>query len=193
MLRTKNKKGVSPLIATVLIIGFTIVLAALVITWGTKLFKGTVSDTETTSQFSLACTTGLNLDKPLVVDNFPAGVVQPPFSRDLMLKSLDQDRPITDFTFVVYDTAGKATVANASTGVVPLDGAAGAADNNPSAKQLGFAVPKRYRLYVNSTSGVGVVGTAGNLLSKIEVYPIFNIGGVTKACESPVVVSYGSV
>ncbi|MEK6826180.1 MAG: archaellin/type IV pilin N-terminal domain-containing protein, partial [Nanoarchaeota archaeon] len=29
-----NKRGISPLIATVLIIGFTIALAALIITWG---------------------------------------------------------------------------------------------------------------------------------------------------------------
>jgi len=40
-----NKKGISPLIATVLIIGFTIVLAVLVITW----ISGTVNDqTEST-------------------------------------------------------------------------------------------------------------------------------------------------
>ncbi len=50
-----QKKGVSPLIATVLIIGFTIVLAALVITWGTKLFKGTVQDTQKTIDFSKLC------------------------------------------------------------------------------------------------------------------------------------------
>ena len=36
-----NKKGISPLISTVLIIGFTIVLAVLVITW----ISGTVDDT----------------------------------------------------------------------------------------------------------------------------------------------------
>ena len=40
-----NKKGISPLIATVLIIGFTIVLAVLVITW----ISGTVNEqTEST-------------------------------------------------------------------------------------------------------------------------------------------------
>lgn len=36
-----DKKGISPLIATVLIVGFTIVLAVLVITW----ISGTVNDT----------------------------------------------------------------------------------------------------------------------------------------------------
>ena len=52
----KSKKGISPLIATVLIIGFTIVLAALVITWGNKLFQDTVENTGKQSDLSLACT-----------------------------------------------------------------------------------------------------------------------------------------
>ena len=51
-----NKRGISPLIATVLIIGFTIVLGALVITWGTKFFQTTVKDTEKASTFTLSCT-----------------------------------------------------------------------------------------------------------------------------------------
>src|SRR3989344_2796864 len=50
-----KKKGISPLIATVLIIGFTIVLAALVITWGTKLFQSSIESTKTSSEISLIC------------------------------------------------------------------------------------------------------------------------------------------
>ncbi len=55
MLR-KDKKGISPLIATVLIIGFTIVIAALVITWGTNLFKRTQETTGERANINLACT-----------------------------------------------------------------------------------------------------------------------------------------
>ena len=51
----RNKKGISPLIATVLIIGFTIVIAALVITWGTNLFRETQERTGETSELNLAC------------------------------------------------------------------------------------------------------------------------------------------
>ncbi len=58
----RNKKGISPLIATVLIIGFTIVLAAMVITWGTKLFKQTTEETGRASQFNLLCTTGYSVE-----------------------------------------------------------------------------------------------------------------------------------
>jgi|SRR3989344_6649068 len=50
-----NKKGISPLIATVLIIGFTIVIAALVITFGTNLVRTTTENTQTSSDVSLAC------------------------------------------------------------------------------------------------------------------------------------------
>ena len=56
MFNKKNKKGISPLIATVLIIGFTIVIAALVITWGTNLFKKTQESTGQQADISLACT-----------------------------------------------------------------------------------------------------------------------------------------
>jgi|GEM_PF-1918231 len=54
------KKGISPLIATVLIIGFTIVLAALVITWGGDLFKGIQDETGKTADLSTKCSYLLN-------------------------------------------------------------------------------------------------------------------------------------
>ncbi len=56
-----RKKGITPLIATVLLLGFTIVLAALVITWGTNLFKKTTENTGDVSDFNILCTTGYNL------------------------------------------------------------------------------------------------------------------------------------
>ena len=51
----KNKKGISPLIATVLLIGFTIVLAALVMRWGGTLFRETTQTTGCESQGRIAC------------------------------------------------------------------------------------------------------------------------------------------
>ncbi|MBS3168048.1 hypothetical protein J4216_02920 [Candidatus Woesearchaeota archaeon] len=65
-MKNKNKKGISPLIATVLIIGFTVVIAALVITWGTNLFKKTQTATAETSDINIACTEVIgNLDLKL--------------------------------------------------------------------------------------------------------------------------------
>ena len=52
----KTKEGVSPLIATVLVIGFTIVLSALVVQWGGGLFKGVQERTGATAELSEECT-----------------------------------------------------------------------------------------------------------------------------------------
>ena len=49
------RKGISPLIATVLIIGFTVALAAIIMTWGTTFSKGIQKSTETTTDEQMAC------------------------------------------------------------------------------------------------------------------------------------------
>ncbi|MBI5391872.1 hypothetical protein HZB00_02610 [Candidatus Woesearchaeota archaeon] len=70
-----TKKGVSPLIATVIVIGFTIVLAALLITFGTNFFKGQIAQQEKTSQISTLCGTGLaNLDVKASKSTDPAKI-----------------------------------------------------------------------------------------------------------------------
>ncbi|MEK6974066.1 MAG: archaellin/type IV pilin N-terminal domain-containing protein [Nanoarchaeota archaeon] len=56
-----NKKGISPLIATVLLIGFTIVLAALVFKWGGVLFKETTQSTGCESQGRISCTSTVSI------------------------------------------------------------------------------------------------------------------------------------
>lgn len=54
-----NKRGISPLIATVLIIGFTIVLAALVFQWGGGVFKDIQEQTGEQSELSILCSSGV--------------------------------------------------------------------------------------------------------------------------------------
>lgn len=56
----KNKNGVSPLIATVLIIGFTIALAAVVMTWGGGFVRSTTEGTSKQSDLTLKCSTELD-------------------------------------------------------------------------------------------------------------------------------------
>lgn len=56
----KTKKGISPLIATVLIIGFTIVIAAMVMQWGTGLFENIKTQTGISSEISIACSSELS-------------------------------------------------------------------------------------------------------------------------------------
>ena len=54
-----NNKGISPLIATVLLIGFTIVLGAMIITWGTDFFRSTTEKVDKDRENALLCTSRL--------------------------------------------------------------------------------------------------------------------------------------
>ena len=57
-----SKGGVSPLIATVLIIGFTVILAVLIINWGTDFFKTVQEDTSETTEIQFVCVNDLRFD-----------------------------------------------------------------------------------------------------------------------------------
>lgn len=50
------KKGISPLIATVLLIGFTIVLAVIVLQWGSSFFQKTTTETGCDVDLNMQCT-----------------------------------------------------------------------------------------------------------------------------------------
>jgi len=50
-----KKKGISPLIATVLLIGFTVALVLVVTTWGTDYLKDILSGTEKSTDIALKC------------------------------------------------------------------------------------------------------------------------------------------
>lgn len=56
------KKGISPLIATVLIIGFTVALAAVILTWGTSFTKSISKGTEETAELQLTCAQDVQFD-----------------------------------------------------------------------------------------------------------------------------------
>jgi len=156
-MKRRNKKGISPLIATVLVIGFTIVLAALVITWGTKLFKTTVSETETASKVSLACTVGLKLEVlDSTLDDTNTQVT-------LNLRNNNQDRAIDGFRAVLNFNTGTSEEGSiaSSDGVMVLQ----------------FPVPKKYTIN-------GVTTTDLTNLESIALYPQFEIEGDIKACEN---------
>jgi len=57
-----KKKGISPLIATVLIIGFTVALAAIIITWSTGFTKKMQTSTEETANVQVICATDVIFD-----------------------------------------------------------------------------------------------------------------------------------
>jgi flagellin-like protein len=57
-----NKKGISPLISTVLLIGFAVALAAIVFTWGQSFTKETAERTQQSTRTALICSTELDFD-----------------------------------------------------------------------------------------------------------------------------------
>ena len=69
----KNKKAISPLIATVLIIGFTIVLAAVVIQWGGQLVERLKGQTDINIERTDLCQkfTDLSISRLLVTAGLP--------------------------------------------------------------------------------------------------------------------------
>ncbi|MDP3917197.1 MAG: hypothetical protein Q8Q42_02820 [Nanoarchaeota archaeon] len=73
----KYKKGISPLIATVLLIGFAVALAAVVMTWGLDFIQNTAANTEKQTKNTLICASDLTfaisdvdkMGKTITVDN----------------------------------------------------------------------------------------------------------------------------
>lgn len=62
-----QKKGISPLIATVLLIGSTIALAALVMVWAQDLFRDITKDENIRTQLLLKCNTEVKVSIPTQV------------------------------------------------------------------------------------------------------------------------------
>jgi len=62
-----NKRGISPLIATVLLIGATIALAALVMIWSQNLFKSTTESTGKGIEAEMVCASDVqfNIDRAI--------------------------------------------------------------------------------------------------------------------------------
>ncbi|MFH1839728.1 MAG: archaellin/type IV pilin N-terminal domain-containing protein [Nanoarchaeota archaeon] len=93
----KSKKGISPLIATVLLIGFTIVLAALVMRWGGQFFRQQTDVVGCESEGQIQCTSGVDL----VIENVLGGVDQTTIS---VLNNGNYD--IGEVQYVVLDNSG---------------------------------------------------------------------------------------
>src|SRR3990167_8097972 len=59
---SKSKKGISQLIATVLILGLTVVLAALVAMWSTQFTKDTTKSVTESAEIQTRCARDVRLD-----------------------------------------------------------------------------------------------------------------------------------
>ena len=109
-----NKRGISPLIATVLIIGFTVALAAIIITWGTRFVTTTQESVGKQADVSVACS-GIDFDIT-ECKNTDGGQIG---SYDFSLTS-NTNQKITDLILRVYD--GTTTYVDQSTMTGDLEG-----------------------------------------------------------------------
>jgi len=57
-----EKRGISPLIATVLLLGFTVALAAVIMTWGMDFVETMQKSTEETANVKVMCATEVDFD-----------------------------------------------------------------------------------------------------------------------------------
>src|SRR3989344_1221070 len=112
-----NKRGISPLIATVLIIGFTVALAAVIITWGTGFVQKTQEDVGKQADLSVACST-LNFDIESISCSGSVGSI----TLGSVSLSSSTSQKIIDVILRVYDGNGAATVDQNTLGSGGLDG-----------------------------------------------------------------------
>jgi len=140
----KSKRGISPLIATVLLIGFTIVLAALIMQWGSSLLKEQTETTGTTSKAQIACSTEVDftLDKAVVNGA----------SLDVTLTN-NRDRPLVDFIARIKYNSG--TLAGTTETVTSIIGTVG---------QLGSFASKKYSIVKTVAAGDSV-----DIIPKIDI------------------------
>jgi len=90
-----NKRGISPLIATVLLIGFTVALAAVIMTWGSGFVRNMTTATEQNTQSALKCT---QLDFKIQKATCSGLTIENKGSVD-----------IKSFVFRIYDNSGTIT------------------------------------------------------------------------------------
>ena len=116
------KKGLSPLIATVLLIGITISLAALVMVWGQALFKQTTEDTGKSAQAEINCISKVQVDiLNASCDGVPGG--GPGGTPMNLIVDNKNEEPIHGFIIRFYSASGNVeTITISSVGfALPLD------------------------------------------------------------------------
>ncbi|MAG52778.1 MAG: hypothetical protein CMH62_02335 [Nanoarchaeota archaeon] len=115
MRSTKNKKGLSTIISTVLLVGFVIILGIAITTWGTKLVKRNLEKSESRIGTDLDC---LNVNVKVISGSGTTVFVENNNLKEKELTGFISRYDVGNKIFVDYKNQG--TVVNAF-GAVPLD------------------------------------------------------------------------
>lgn len=166
-----NKRGISPLIATVLIIGFTVALAAIIITWGGRFVSDIQDDVDVSTQVGLACS---KLDFEIVrvtcKDSVTGGLGPDGGDLDKITINSDIDIDIDGFTLRGTDLNGAVKVDVGGTALA-LDGF--------GTKEYTFTPTVLNATKLEAIAHITIEGTAQVCSTVIEKVERANICGFT--------------
>ena len=157
MLKKVTKKGVSPLIATVLLIAFAVALGAVVMNWGSTFTKQTADNVQKKSDVDFKCSLDVKL-KPLEISGRP------------------------QICFGEYGSSSQINMTLLNDGAKKIDsvqltiiGAAGIASNTsvPNSTLVVAGGAKLSASYLFSQTGT---------LQKIRLVPVVDVGGIATPC-----------
>lgn len=178
-----KKKGISPLIATVLIIGFTVALAAIVLTWGGGFTKKITETSQLTAEQKMACT-DVNIEVRVCRDEIrEAGFDELP----------GQNKIANDKVSFPVQNTGKYDIKKVKARVifseVPVEGGPPTAQqtfdaNVPSNIAVGqIGAIKHDLLTVDRISGVKAFVLSPVIIWRVEALPIIDFNNEEITCD----------
>ncbi|MEA3378753.1 MAG: archaellin/type IV pilin N-terminal domain-containing protein [Nanoarchaeota archaeon] len=168
----KNKRGISPLIATVLIIGFTVALAAVIMTWGQSFSKSMSQSTEESTEVQLACSQDVKFELKSVCWDSDA----------LRLKLTVANNGNKD----LKNITARVKVTESIIGVIPDLAEEGVPSEDPTLAAFGLKV------FSVDPAGLDLATFGGADVTEVELIPLIEVGGKTVTCPTAIA-KYGSV
>ncbi|MCK5629639.1 MAG: hypothetical protein KAI26_03410 [Nanoarchaeota archaeon] len=151
-----KKKGVSPLIATVLLIAFAVSLGAVVMNWGRGYVETTMTQADVQSAEKISCSMDTSI-----------GVVQ---VGDKQRLCIDDAATNATLNFTLINT-GSATLQGVQILVIPVSGAP------PDPVEVGSETPKSGMMYAGT-----ILSGNRSTIDQIEIAPIILVKGVKVVC-----------
>lgn len=153
----RRKEGVSPLIATVLLIAFTVALGAVVMNWGRGFVQTQTNEAEKTTQIKIGCATKVSLQVSVIdnTDQICYGGAAANGYIELRLDNLDETN----------DIKGLSVSVSGDNGVY----------NNDS---INSTIPVGLSTFLNLSYSY----TSYGRVKKVKIVPKIMIGGIVTPC-----------
>jgi flagellin-like protein len=158
----KQKKGVSPLIATVLLIAFAVALGAVVMNWGKSFAIGTMNTVQQKSDQDTTCSGDVSLNVVKLAD----GTLQMCYGGD----------GSDGYIFFIIENSGRVAVSQIDLQVI------GSSDIYANTTLNGTAIEIGHALRKNITYNYASYGS----VRQVRIIPKINLGGKTVTCSGNV-------